>query len=321
MIVLEGGKKRQFTSVAFSGDASQLAAGGGGEQCVVWDTATGRKLHSIDRAIGHATQSLAFHPSAAWVYVANSYGLTAFNTTTGITQELWGKEEFARNIAVDPTGRWLIGSRHKLWTNQSDLRWLACLKVDAADKPVKAWERPDVDAPNEGWANLLAFFADGEQFVSAEAFDFRMRMLGVVASESPRITIRKTSTGETLHTLKGAGTEAEQLAVAPSGETLVTRVNRRLYVFDLKNNTAAAKEFKNDGRSHFTGIAFHPSGRFLAATSNDKTVKLYDTVTWQVAQTFTWEIGRMRSIAFSPDGTLAAAGSDSGKVVVWDVDV
>ena len=39
------------------------------------------------------------------------------------------------------------------------------------------------------------------------------------------------------------------------------------------------------------------------------------------AKTFTWNIGKMRSIAFSPDGTLAAAGSDSGKVVVWDVDV
>ena len=77
----------------------------------------------------------------------------------------------------------------------------------------------------------------------------------------------------------------------------------------------------NDTKQHFTGIAFHPSGKYLVATSNDATVKLYDTATWQVARTFTWQIGRMRSIAFSPDGTLAAAGSDSGKVVVWDVDL
>jgi WD40 repeat protein len=77
----------------------------------------------------------------------------------------------------------------------------------------------------------------------------------------------------------------------------------------------------NETPQHFTGIAFHPSGRYLAATSNDETVKLYDTTSWEVARTFTWDIGRMRSIAFSPDGTLAAAGSDKGKVVVWDVDL
>ena len=29
----------------------------------------------------------------------------------------------------------------------------------------------------------------------------------------------------------------------------------------------------------------------------------------------------MRSIAFGPDGTLAAAGSGTGKVIVWDVDL
>lgn len=77
----------------------------------------------------------------------------------------------------------------------------------------------------------------------------------------------------------------------------------------------------NSDAKHFTGVAFHPSGRYLAATSNDATVKLYDTATWTVAHTYTWNIGRMRSVAFSPDGTLAAAGSDTGKIVVWDVDV
>ena len=48
----------------------------------------------------------------------------------------------------------------------------------------------------------------------------------------------------------------------------------------------------NDGRLHFTALAFHPSGRFLAATSNDATVKLYDTNIWALAKTYTWNIGR-----------------------------
>lgn len=77
----------------------------------------------------------------------------------------------------------------------------------------------------------------------------------------------------------------------------------------------------NVTRLGFTGIAFHPSGRYLAAASNDGTVKFYDTATWAVAKAFAWNVGRVRSVAFSPDGTLAAAGSAGGKVVVWDVDV
>jgi WD40 repeat protein len=78
---------------------------------------------------------------------------------------------------------------------------------------------------------------------------------------------------------------------------------------------------RNDSRKDFTGLAFHPSGRFLAATSNDNTVKLYDVQTWKLAHAFDWEIGRLRSVAFSPDGTLAAAGGDNGKIVVWDFDL
>jgi WD40 repeat protein len=70
-----------------------------------------------------------------------------------------------------------------------------------------------------------------------------------------------------------------------------------------------------------TGLDFHPSGRFMAATSNDATVKLYDTATWKVTQAYNWGVGRLWSVAFSPDGMLAAAGGDKGTIVVWDVDL
>jgi WD40 repeat protein len=50
-------------------------------------------------------------------------------------------------------------------------------------------------------------------------------------------------------------------------------------------------------------------------------VKLYDTATWKVAQAFNWDSGRLRSVVFSSDGMLAAAGGDKGRIVLWDVDL
>jgi hypothetical protein len=60
-------------------------------------------------------------------------------------------------------------------------------------------------------------------------------------------------------------------------------------------------------------------------TSNDGTVRLHDfhagNARWDVARTYDWSIGKLKSVAFNAEGTLAAAGGDTGKVVVWDVDV
>lgn len=78
---------------------------------------------------------------------------------------------------------------------------------------------------------------------------------------------------------------------------------------------------RNDTRKHFTAMAYHPSGRHLYATSNDTTVHVFDTETWARATRFTWRLGRLRAVTISPDGTLAAAGTKTGQVVIWDVDV
>lgn len=113
----------------------------------------------------------------------------------------------------------------------------------------------------------------------------------------------------------------EQLLVDPVAGHLVARGRGGVSVYPNGTWDWPPIRLLDAGRRKVTGLAFHPSGRWLAATSNDATVKLFDTTSWAAATTFTWDVGRMRSVAFSPDGTLAAAGSDSGKVVVWDVDV
>jgi hypothetical protein len=109
--------------------------------------------------------------------------------------------------------------------------------------------------------------------------------------------------------------------LSPDTRLIATVFAKDISVFVRDSEWRKARTLHSDTRMHFTDAAFHPSGKYLAATNNDATVKLYDTTTWEVARTFSWDIGRVRSIAFSRDGTLAAAGSDKGKVVVWDVDL
>lgn len=73
-------------------------------------------------------------------------------------------------------------------------------------------------------------------------------------------------------------------------------------------------------REDVTAAAFSPYGKMLATTSNDTTVTMWDTATWEPIRQYGWEIGRLRAVAFAPDGLTCAAGSDTGKVVLFDVD-
>ncbi len=136
------------------------------------------------------------------------------------------------------------------------------------------------------------------------------------------LVVRDSASGEVVREWQVRADANGKMAASPDDRWLAVVIAKGIPVFDLAGaRPDPVHRILSGDRHQFTSLVFHPSGRYLAATSNDATVRLYDTSNWSLATTYTWDVGRMRSVAFSPDGLLAAAGSDTGKVVVWDVDV
>lgn len=157
--------------------------------------------------------------------------------------------------------------------------------------------------------------ANGEVITAESPFNEKKLRWEVV------LVARDLSTGKELRSSAPVGEGAKSPLASTDGQFVVCMHGKKLVVWSAGVWSKPPVSVVSDNKKFFTGIAFHPGGKHLAATSNDKTVKLYNTTKWTAGKRFTWKIGKMRSIAFSPDGTLAAAGSDLGQIVVWDVDL
>jgi WD40 repeat protein len=110
-------------------------------------------------------------------------------------------------------------------------------------------------------------------------------------------------------------------ALSPDGRHLVVAHSGALRAFALEMPEEEVAVVKNKAWPGAPGIAFHPSGRWLALWHNGPTVKLFATDSWKPVSTYHWGIGRVQSVSFSADGSLGAVGGHKGEIVVWDFDV
>jgi WD40 repeat protein len=67
-----------------------------------------------------------------------------------------------------------------------------------------------------------------------------------------------------------------------------------------------------------SALAFAPGSRFLATAAEPTGVRFWETTSWGEQPVFDPGIGSIHSLTFSPDGLLAAAGGEDGRVAVWD---
>lgn len=97
------------------------------------------------------------------------------------------------------------------------------------------------------------------------------------------------------------------------------RDQRTSIIHIFSDDTVDAGSVELPQRGRVTALAPDPLGRFLLSAVGTK-VTVWDPAVWKPIHTFDWKIGRVTCLAISADGTVAAAGGDKGKVVVWDVE-
>jgi WD40 repeat protein len=177
---------------------------------------------------------------------------------------------------------------------------------------VRTWTVSTIDMQTES----LTLSADGRLFAM-----IARPAVGDRWAENPRrVEVRDGTTGAILGTGGYPYNERGPLLFSPDARQLVGFNDMTLLVWPVPE-PGAPRLIRNDNRKHFTAMAYHPSGRHLFATSNDTTVHVFDTTTWERVKRFTWQLGKLKAVAVSADGTLAAAGGDTGDIVIWDVDL
>ena len=149
------------------------------------------------------------------------------------------------------------------------------------------------------------------------------KLLATVFGVSGKLRLRfvlflwDARTGKLKQTLRADYSAAHPTTIAfsPDGKLLAAGYGPLARVWDLV--TAAEVAVWQTSKKHVKGLTFTRDGRRLVTVGGDETARFYDTKSWKEVGTFDSPIGKLVAIAATPSDKRLAAGSATGKIVVW----
>jgi WD40 repeat protein len=289
----------------------------------VWDAASGVRRFLHPGGIG-PTIGIAFSSDGRFLFVGEPYQILILDGTS---------EPRAHGLgaAVGVYGVGAAVARTRTVFSDDGTRFVTASADAIGGAGLEMWsivtdpgyERSWGDGPHD----FLWLWRAGER-CSAPAIS---RDCGFVAAEEriedvagrPRgaIAVRDGGSGKQLVSIPtDPASPVQQLAFTADGSKLLVRTDdRTVRIFDAATG-APAGELVHPRRPYVTAIAVHPSGP-VACARTDGPVTFWDAEKREQLRTLDWKVGKLVSVAFAPDGALAAAGTEDGKIVVWDVDL
>jgi WD40 repeat protein len=316
------GPLRRLEVVAFSPDGTELAAVGGYDPTSARPGAVG-----VDRGVlvwhlgggpaalrhlfaDRSAADVAYTADGRWLLVALSsrrldsdadLGLFAVDRSTYVEPT----EPVSYHQSLATAGDRLLttgGSADGFSSNAS----LSYYRLGGRTPFRPTWH---IEYPTTRWASALAVFPDGRTVVRESTLTRR--------GLSPAELVVRSATGQPLGDPVPVGPAGWVFASA-DGRQVVQNAGTSLLVHPLGDPAAEPRKVVF-GKKHCTGLAFTPDGRSVLAAGNDGTTRRLDAATWAETGRWDWKAGKVRSVAVSADGLTAAAGTNTGRVILFDL--
>src|SRR5262249_41794570 len=139
-------------------------------------------------------------------------------------------------------------------------RGYGCRKWAPEGELPARWDVPTFLDPKGGSRTFgFVLLDDGERMLTTER-----------EGSSTHLCFRSLAKGKKLTSADIGNYDHPTVAASPDSSMFVVLSKKVLAIFSEPKLKAPVSTIQGGGKTHFTGIAFHPSGKFLAATNNDK---------------------------------------------------
>ncbi|GAB7344915.1 hypothetical protein MBLNU457_3351t1 [Dothideomycetes sp. NU457] len=114
------------------------------------------------------------------------------------------------------------------------------------------------------------------------------------------------------------GTKVNRLCISPDKRFLAAAGHHTVKLYDIKSTNPAAVLTFEGHTSNITGVAFHCEGKWMVTSSEDGTVKIWDTRTGHVQRNYSHGVP-VNDVVIHPNQGELISCDRGGNVRIWDL--